>query len=435
MGCLRTTILWIAAATSAATAAPAPGTDLAVTDLGWPAATSEATVRSRAKVLDAINGRRIGSIAGGTRVTWTKLVAGRPDVCRSWVALEPRGWVCAADLMPGFKQKPTAPDTVAVAALPSRDKWAAIKTGGAEAFGTVDDIKSGTTKHVPEKTMVALRPTSQWQKVNGASYVLTDQGWVATKDMWWYTPSPFAGVELTASASLPEYGWSVARRIGAKIPVRDAPDAKATLVRELMPRDRVTVFEEKDGFSRVGVDEWVDAVELRRIAKRSRPDNIGPTERWLDVDLDHQTLVAYEGDTPVFTTLVSTGKFKWDTPTGIWRITNKDAKARMRDASDPEDSWDVADVPWAMTFRKNFALHGTYWHDGFGRKRSHGCVNLSTTDAKRVYDWVTPESFDGWTDATNLDGTGTPVQIHSTRDPNPIWRDFDGRPLKSIATK
>jgi hypothetical protein len=425
----------IAGVMGVASAAPAPGTVLTVAEVGWPAATEEATVRSRAKVFDAVNGRRIGTIGRGTRITWTQLVAGRADACRVWVGIEPRGWVCAADLAPGFKQKALPAANAPVASLPARDRWAAIKAGGADAFGTAGEIGTGTAKRVVEKTMVALRPTSQWKKVNGASYVLTDQGWIATKDMWWYRPSPFAGVELTANATLTEYAWSVARKIGGKIAVRGTPDPKGTLVRELSPRDRVTVHEETAGFSRVGVDEWVDTVELRRITKRPRPDGVGPSERWLDVDIDHQTLVAYEGDTPVFTTLVSTGKFKWATPTGLFRIKGKDAKARMRDSSDPDDSWDVADVPWAMSFRKNFALHGTYWHDGFGRKRSHGCVNLSTTDAKRIYDWVTPEAFPGWTDAENVDGTGTPVLIHSTRDPSPIWRDYEGRPLRAIATK
>jgi lipoprotein-anchoring transpeptidase ErfK/SrfK len=153
------------------------------------------------------------------------------------------------------------------------------------------------------------------------------------------------------------------------------------------------------------------------------------------VDRDHQTLVAYEGDTPVFTTLVATGKVKWATPTGIYRVHGKDEKARMQDPGGLEDEWNVADVPYSMRFRKNFALHGTYWHDGFGRRRSHGCVNLSTSDAKRLYDWVTPEAPPGWTQAENLDGTGTPVRIHSSYDPKPKWLDYEGRPIKSIATK
>ena len=94
------------------------------------------------------------------------------------------------------------------------------------------------------------------------------------------------------------------------------------------------------------------------------------------------------------------------------------------------EEWNVADVPWTMKFRKNFALHGTYWHDGFGHARSHGCVNLSPHDARRLYDWTSPDVPDGWSEiADGGDASGTPVRIHDHRDPDPVWRDFDGHAI------
>ncbi len=424
---------WIACVTGVASAAPAPGSEVAVTDLGWPAGTDTATVRGRAHVREgAASGKQLGVIGGGAKVTWKKLVAST-DGCRAWVALEPRGWICARDLAPGSKAPPPPVVGKPVVAAPRQDQYAAIKPAGADVYDSADQIKAGTpAKHVGEHTYVAIRPTSTWLKVGGDSYVRTDQGWISTKDMWWYEPSPFSGLDLPATQVLDEVGWAVARRPGGKIAVRATPDLKGKLVREMAPRDRVTVLEDKGELSRIGPDEWVDAAELRRIAKRARPQGVAATERWIDVDLDHQTLVAYDGDVPVFTTLVATGKVKWDTPTGVYRITGKDEKSRMQDPGGLEDEWNVADVPWSMRFLKNFALHGTYWHDGFGRRRSHGCVNLSTTDAKRLYDWVTPDTPAGWTESENVDGTGTPVQIHSTRDPNPKWYDYNGKPLKPL---
>ena len=41
-----------------------------------------------------------------------------------------------------------------------------------------------------------------------------------------------------------------------------------------------------------------------------------------------------------------------------------------------------------MYFDGDIGLHGTYWHDGFGYRQSHGCVNLSVTDAKWLYEWA-----------------------------------------------
>jgi len=34
------------------------------------------------------------------------------------------------------------------------------------------------------------------------------------------------------------------------------------------------------------------------------------------------------------------------------------------------------------------SLHGTYWHDIFGYRTSHGCVNMTISDAKWVYEFL-----------------------------------------------
>jgi hypothetical protein len=36
------------------------------------------------------------------------------------------------------------------------------------------------------------------------------------------------------------------------------------------------------------------------------------------------------------------------------------------------------------------AVHGTYWHNDFGRPKSHGCVNVSNQAAQFVFRWTTP---------------------------------------------
>ena len=42
-----------------------------------------------------------------------------------------------------------------------------------------------------------------------------------------------------------------------------------------------------------------------------------------------------------------------------------------------DDFYYLEDVPWTMYFDEARALHGAYWHNGFGYPHSHGCVNLS----------------------------------------------------------
>jgi hypothetical protein len=59
----------------------------------------------------------------------------------------------------------------------------------------------------------------------------------------------------------------------------------------------------------------------------------------------------------------------------------------MTGAEGQADFYYLQDVPWNMFFSEDVALHGTYWHDGFGYRHSHGCVNLSLADANWLYGW------------------------------------------------
>ncbi|HRF96223.1 MAG TPA: L,D-transpeptidase, partial [Aggregatilineales bacterium] len=66
--------------------------------------------------------------------------------------------------------------------------------------------------------------------------------------------------------------------------------------------------------------------------------------------------------------------------------------------------------PWTMYFDEGRALHGAYWHDGFGFRRSHGCVNLSITDARLLYDWVA-EQYPDYV-SSNVEEDGPAVWVY-----------------------
>jgi lipoprotein-anchoring transpeptidase ErfK/SrfK len=107
------------------------------------------------------------------------------------------------------------------------------------------------------------------------------------------------------------------------------------------------------------------------------------TERWIDVDLSKQRLVAYEGDTPVYWVAVSTGLPGTPTVTGQYRIYVKYPAQTM---SGP--GYYLPDVPYVMYFYQGYGIHGTYWHNNFGQPMSHGCVNTPTPDAQWLYNWA-----------------------------------------------
>ena len=123
---------------------------------------------------------------------------------------------------------------------------------------------------------------------------------------------------------------------------------------------------------------------------QARPAAIPAGSKWVAVDLAAQTLTAYEGDTPVYATLVSSGKSKDGkrTLTGLYRVQHKLLYSDMH--GEPNDPYTVERVPYTQYFDRSEGLHGTYWHDGFGARASHGCVNLSIADAKWIFDWSPP---------------------------------------------
>jgi lipoprotein-anchoring transpeptidase ErfK/SrfK len=101
------------------------------------------------------------------------------------------------------------------------------------------------------------------------------------------------------------------------------------------------------------------------------------------VDLTHQRLTAYEGETPVREIIVSTGLPRTPTVTGRFKIYVKYSAARMRGPD-----YDLPNVPWVMYFYGSYGIHGTYWHTNFGQPASHGCVNLPKDEAEWLYNWA-----------------------------------------------
>ena len=133
-----------------------------------------------------------------------------------------------------------------------------------------------------------------------------------------------------------------------------------------------------------------------RLAERAPRDERVQGDRYVHVDLDEQVLVAYEEGEPVYATLVSSGKEGYDTPRGVFRIDKKFLSVTMS-GEDPHDGpYEVEDVPWTMYYWESYALHGAYWHDDFGKVRSHGCTNLSPSDARWLFEWSAPELPRGW---------------------------------------
>ncbi len=107
------------------------------------------------------------------------------------------------------------------------------------------------------------------------------------------------------------------------------------------------------------------------------------TGRWIEVELATQTLRAWEGDEIYLETAISSGEEWTPTVQGVFHINRKYASQDMvgRD-------YNLPDVPAVMYFFSNYAIHGAYWHDDFGKAVSHGCVNMREDEAIDLFEWA-----------------------------------------------
>lgn len=105
--------------------------------------------------------------------------------------------------------------------------------------------------------------------------------------------------------------------------------------------------------------------------------------KWIEIRLASQSLVAYEGQRPVYWATVSTGTYRTPTPKGRFRIYSK-----LRLGTMAGRDYRFTNVPYIMNFHGGYSIHGTYWHNNFGWPMSHGCVNMRISDAQWLYNWA-----------------------------------------------
>ena len=169
-----------------------------------------------------------------------------------------------------------------------------------------------------------------------------------------------------------------------------------------------TYEETEDGF-------WVQLGEATKTEPGPPPEKLEARGKWVDVNLERQTLVAFEGDKAVFATVISSGRKDHETPPGTFRIREKHISATMDGNADTaaDGPYSIQDVPYIQYFNGGYALHGAFWHNEFGHVKSHGCVNLAPLDAKALFAWTSPELPEGWHGVwSSADRAGAWVIVH-----------------------
>ncbi|MBI4950830.1 MAG: L,D-transpeptidase [Myxococcales bacterium] len=161
--------------------------------------------------------------------------------------------------------------------------------------------------------------------------------------------------------------------------------------------------------------KYQDATMIKE--PEARPADVGPSERWVQARITWGYLLAMDGDTPAYVSAMSPGadgirSAGHSTKAGKhvigWKLLASDMSGR-----EGGKDWFVDEVPWAQYYFGNFAVHGAWWHNDFGRPYSHGCVNLPPNAARFLFGWMEPLMPQDWFAVTSVypRTKGTVVQI------------------------
>ncbi|MDQ1123060.1 L,D-transpeptidase family protein [Microbacterium trichothecenolyticum] len=122
------------------------------------------------------------------------------------------------------------------------------------------------------------------------------------------------------------------------------------------------------------------------LAVTETPFETTKTERRIEVNLSTQTTTLWQNGQVYRTYTISSGAGDHATHTGEFRIGWKTAMQDM--GCVPGYDYCTKDVPWVAYFNGDEGFHGTYWHNNFGTPMSHGCINMTISAAKELYDWA-----------------------------------------------
>jgi hypothetical protein len=374
---------------------------------------------------------RIGMLRAGTRVRIDAQRTFGGKCTSGWHQIFPEGWVCIGA---GLEIADTAPDDGAIDVQPPNvdnpmplDYWR-VNHDGTPFFHRLPTYTEQDQADTAVQAWLAAKgrepvplerekrpedmPAVVKEYLNAGYYVTITSEHVSAKRHFLKTNrgvyarkyqlekkdgSDFRGQVLAGEESLPLH--FIVRELELSRRVGDTGLIEST--GEKLLRRTTHPFVRK---VRIGDYDYYEDAEgklLRSYAvgqasKIKRPPGIESEEHWLHVDLSEQTLVAYIGDRPVFATIVSTGKEPGMTPVGVHRVQSKFIVTSMRDQPIEEEAYSIEDVPWTQYFSASVALHGAFWHGGFGLVRSHGCVNLSPADARWLFGFTEPKLPVGW---------------------------------------
>ena len=345
-----------------------------------------------AMVAPSDTARRRGTIGAGTRLGFARRVFGEGCSTGVWYETTDALYVCEANVEPSPLLPGPALDDLATQGKRLPQRYAFIRFDGTRAYAHPSDYFRNDYVEAFGKSF-GIVVTGE-QVYQGLSFVRTRRHlWIERASVHFVEGSDFRGKRLRRGEPL-DFAWVAVRP--AK--VFDHPQGRA--IRTLARHHVVHIDRLNGAWAKLADGGWMKRAALAQPERTSPPYGVGPSDRWIDVDVDRQTLVAYEGEMPLFATLVSTGRNNEQskTPVGVFQIWVKLDYSDMDDLerTDVEKNYAIQDVPWVQFFQGSYGFHAAFWHNDFGRRRSHGCINLSPADARYLFTFTHPVLPPGW---------------------------------------
>jgi hypothetical protein len=136
---------------------------------------------------------------------------------------------------------------------------------------------------------------------------------------------------------------------------------------------------------------YVPTQSVRRIpSDQLAPISPGRADKWIQIGIADQALTCFEREVAVFRTRISSGVSGLGTPLGDHRVLYQRHTQRMIGGTS-DDRYDLPGVAFPVYFTwSGVAIHGTYWHNDYGRPHSHGCINVTNEAAQWIFRWAEP---------------------------------------------
>lgn len=308
-----------------------------------------------------------------------------------------------------------------------REPWIAEVTRNRVPIHAKPDAKSPIRRHAKAADLL---------RVVGVS-----PGLDGDQNVWWATTEGFVPLDAIREATSDAASrWTMPQAAEAATGwwgqitdlanVRAVPSTRAPIVGHLSRGQRVKVLGEEQGQVVSGSPVWyridggryagarVHSSLIKRTApppaSAVAPDRPPADQTWIVVDRKASTLTLVEGGRPSFVTYVSLGKAGVDTPKGDYSTFGKFRRDDMTSSSVPNatGSYDLPNVPFTQYYAEGgYAIHGTYWHDGYGTVQSQGCVNLTVTDGAYLFERTKPSVPSGANERWASIAQATPVII------------------------